>query len=211
MAIKVNGTTVINDSRSLTNIASVDATTVAALGAAGVGGSPVQQYTLATLPTPTSAILGKLAWVTNPTEVREEFRVVVETLIPTGIRTIFSGNFWNQTYFTNTGFVPLPSRALSTDYGVEMSTSGNGRSTDGKEKQIRGYFNRGMNGTAALTDVSTGNATYTLPANGSWVDLGNYSGSQFVGKSDSAPFIKEVVTTAFLEYSWATIRSDVLG
>ena len=39
MAIKVNGTTVINDSRALTNIASVDATTVAALGAAGVGGS----------------------------------------------------------------------------------------------------------------------------------------------------------------------------
>ena len=39
MAIKVNGTTVINDSRALTNIASVDATTVAAFGAAGVGGT----------------------------------------------------------------------------------------------------------------------------------------------------------------------------
>lgn len=38
MAIKVNGTTVINDSRTLSNIASVDSTTVAALGAAGVGG-----------------------------------------------------------------------------------------------------------------------------------------------------------------------------
>lgn len=38
MAIKVNGTTVINDSRALSNIASVDATTVASLGAAGVGG-----------------------------------------------------------------------------------------------------------------------------------------------------------------------------
>ena len=37
MAIKVNGTTVINDSRSLTNIASIDATTVAAFSAAGVG------------------------------------------------------------------------------------------------------------------------------------------------------------------------------
>ena len=38
MAIKVGGTTVVDDSRQLTNIASVDATTVAALGAAGVGG-----------------------------------------------------------------------------------------------------------------------------------------------------------------------------
>ena len=38
MAIKVGGTTVIDDSRQLSNIASVDATTVAALGTAGVGG-----------------------------------------------------------------------------------------------------------------------------------------------------------------------------
>ena len=38
MAIKVGGTTVVDDSRQLTNIASVDATTVAALGAAGIAG-----------------------------------------------------------------------------------------------------------------------------------------------------------------------------
>ena len=38
MAIKVNGTTVINDSRALSNIASVDATTAASISAAGVGG-----------------------------------------------------------------------------------------------------------------------------------------------------------------------------
>ena len=37
MAIKVGGTTVIDDSRQLSNIASVDATTVAALSSAGVG------------------------------------------------------------------------------------------------------------------------------------------------------------------------------
>ena len=39
MAIKVNGTTVINDSRALQNIASVDSTTATAIGNAGVGGS----------------------------------------------------------------------------------------------------------------------------------------------------------------------------
>ncbi len=38
MAIKVNGTTVINDSRALSNITSVDATTATAFGNAGVGG-----------------------------------------------------------------------------------------------------------------------------------------------------------------------------
>ena len=48
MAIKVNGTEVISDSRALNNIASVDATTVASLGAAGVGGGglkSVQAFT----------------------------------------------------------------------------------------------------------------------------------------------------------------------
>ena len=38
MAIKVNGTTVINDSRALNNIASIDATTKNAISAAGIGG-----------------------------------------------------------------------------------------------------------------------------------------------------------------------------
>jgi hypothetical protein len=37
MAIKVGGTTVIDDSRALSNIASVDATTVTALSTAGAG------------------------------------------------------------------------------------------------------------------------------------------------------------------------------
>ena len=37
MAIKISGTTVINDSRGLTNIASIDATTTSAIQAGGVG------------------------------------------------------------------------------------------------------------------------------------------------------------------------------
>lgn len=45
MAIKVSGTTVIDDSRQLSNIASVDATTVAALGAAGIGGADKDNVT----------------------------------------------------------------------------------------------------------------------------------------------------------------------
>ena len=46
MAIKVNGTTVINDSRALSNIASVDATTVATLNAGGVGGGGFEPTTV---------------------------------------------------------------------------------------------------------------------------------------------------------------------
>jgi len=44
MAIKVNGTTVINDSRALQNVASVDATTAASMTAAGVGASPTKTW-----------------------------------------------------------------------------------------------------------------------------------------------------------------------
>ena len=42
MAIKVGGTEVVDNNRQLKNIASVDATTVAALGTAGVGGGPYE-------------------------------------------------------------------------------------------------------------------------------------------------------------------------
>ncbi len=45
MAIQISGTQVISNSRGLTNIASVDATTVAAFGAAGVGGGVELSYT----------------------------------------------------------------------------------------------------------------------------------------------------------------------
>ena len=41
MAIKIGGTTVINDSRQLQNVASIDSNTVTALNNAGVGGSNV--------------------------------------------------------------------------------------------------------------------------------------------------------------------------
>ena len=45
MAIKVGGTEVVSNARQLSNIASVDATTVAALGAAGVGGGSTRDFT----------------------------------------------------------------------------------------------------------------------------------------------------------------------
>ena len=38
MALQINGTTVVNNSRALQNIASVDSTTAASITAAGVGG-----------------------------------------------------------------------------------------------------------------------------------------------------------------------------
>jgi hypothetical protein len=48
MAIQVNGTEVISNSRELSNIASVDAATAAAIEAAGVGGSSTDAYAVGT-------------------------------------------------------------------------------------------------------------------------------------------------------------------
>ena len=45
MAIKVGGTTVVDDSRELSNIASVDATTAASITAAGVGSGNMVLHT----------------------------------------------------------------------------------------------------------------------------------------------------------------------
>jgi hypothetical protein len=57
MAIKVNGTTVINDSRALSNIASVDSTTATAIGAAGVGGSTTKLVDNASVGTGTQIVV----------------------------------------------------------------------------------------------------------------------------------------------------------
>lgn len=62
MAIQVNGTQVIGNSRELTNIASVDATTVATLNAAGVGAAPgVAGITWTPMLSPTGSSLSALA------------------------------------------------------------------------------------------------------------------------------------------------------
>lgn len=63
MAIQVNGTQVIGNSRELTNIASIDAATAASITAAGVGGASttygaVGTYAAATYNIGTSTIMG---------------------------------------------------------------------------------------------------------------------------------------------------------
>lgn len=70
MAIQVNGTEVISNSRALNNIASVDATTAAAITAAGVGGgSGVAGITWSTVPSGASLNLKAIATDENGTWV----------------------------------------------------------------------------------------------------------------------------------------------
>ena len=44
MAIKISGTTVVDDNRGLTNVATVDATTATAIGNAGIGGGGIHDF-----------------------------------------------------------------------------------------------------------------------------------------------------------------------
>lgn len=88
MAIKVSGTTVIDDSRALTNIASVDATTVASLGAAGVGGGGSIELTASENITAGDCIVlksngqsGKVGYSANSTTVGTETKTSTTTSI----------------------------------------------------------------------------------------------------------------------------------
>jgi hypothetical protein len=61
MAIQVSGTSVINDSRQLQNIASVDSTTAASITAAGVGGGP-DLYVVPTWGSPQANYTSSTTW-----------------------------------------------------------------------------------------------------------------------------------------------------
>jgi len=85
MAIKVSGTEVISDSRGLNNIASVDATTVASLSAAGVGGGGTAEFTAAEAITAGDAVAldsnGQVAKVFGATQADDLFESGDETSI----------------------------------------------------------------------------------------------------------------------------------
>jgi hypothetical protein len=124
MAIKVNGTTVINDSRALTNIASVDATTATAITAAGVGAgidgtssftllSPVSGYGLSQVAySGTQFIVGALdssGWVSRSpdglkwTADTGPSSMDVKAVAANGNTIVCGGNTGNFTTSTNGG------------------------------------------------------------------------------------------------------------
>ena len=123
MAIKVGGTTVIDDSRALSNIASVDATTVAALGAAGIAGGggtidlvAAENFTAGDLavldsstgkaakPTVTDAVGSDVSSLRLITQQSYDFDMIFDA---TSGRAIAAANFSNNNayrayYITNT-------------------------------------------------------------------------------------------------------------
>lgn len=89
MAIQVNGTTVIDNSRNLTNIASVDATTAAAIGAAGVGGSDVTFTAAETI----SA--GNSVGLNADGTISKALKTSIDNRLTTNYTSIWSSDFYS--------------------------------------------------------------------------------------------------------------------
>jgi len=115
MAIKVNGTTVINDSRALQNVASVDATTVAAMGAAGVGGASklITNYT---------ALTGGSTYSFSLTAGYKEYYIAIHDLVSNHVGALaeLCGRFTNSS-----------NSAITTGYHYKFfNNSQNGAGSD---------------------------------------------------------------------------------
>lgn len=109
MAIQVNGTTVIDNSRQLTNIASVDSTTKSAIESAGVGGST-------TVITSDQAISsGSSFTITLPSGYTQHLLYVYDLTIATNGN--FNGLYWRVTNSSNTV-------QTDADYSRNLSTTG---------------------------------------------------------------------------------------
>jgi len=126
MAIKVNGTTVINDSRALSNIASVDATTAAAIGAAGVGGGSAPEPP--DWASPTTTLTSSQTW-TKPGSIGNDDWVV--------FYAIGGGAAWANVSYKNGGsggsaaVFAIKGSAIPSTVAIVVGAGGSGGSVDG--------------------------------------------------------------------------------
>ena len=135
MAIKVNGTTVINDSRALNNITSVDSTTATAIGNAGVGGST-------TLITADQAISSGTSFtITLPSGYTQHLLYIYDLALASNGN--FNGLRWRLTNSSNTV-------QTSSDYSRNLSkTDGNGLNQFGDH----GVFHNSMTNQATRNNL----------------------------------------------------------
>jgi len=140
MAIKINGTTVINDSRALSNIASVDATTVAAMGAAGVGGGLklLQNYT-----TTSNATYFDIDFPTG----YDWFKIIVSELRVTDSQ--YSGTFQARLKDSGGNLITSSSYMYHYMHLSDPSGSNSNRIT----LELRAFISGSTNGAQLVMDV----------------------------------------------------------
>lgn len=109
MAIKISGTTVVDDSRGLTNIATIDATTAAAITAAGVGGSGGGNFNTAIINAVGYAVTDSMATAfTAPSTAGK--RYVIYSIHVTNIDGVADADISGQMYgsYSFAYTVPVP-------------------------------------------------------------------------------------------------------
>lgn len=216
MAIKVSGTTVINDSRELNNITSVDATTVAALGAAGVGagGGSLEATASGTLPNGDVVI------------VKSDGTVSVVTGIAQNIGTQFTSINENADYYhagydstanriilawasqpnSYTGYVIAGSISNETiTFGSAVNFTGNGI------RDIRVVHDTSANKTILFHKLTNDSVRYTvISLSGSTITV-DYQG---IFTNDSTDWIEAIYDSsrnrAVLFYEYNNYGASVL-
>lgn len=187
MAIKVSGTTVINDSRGLTSIASIDATTAASIQAGGVGAS-------ATTPTLSGNSALTLFDNTYTLTVSNYSSYTVPlffySIVDNGGTITATGNFTTSSVDISTasfsGTAPWTIKVIAGDVSTGFSASATKSVSDVTAVSAR-YWRIGLTADEGIGEwhlFSGRNATGTDHSPSSF--LGNYAGYNTTYSRDKA-------------------------
>ena len=172
MAIKVNNTTVINDSRALQNISSVDATTVASMNLAGVGGSSsfsnkTSNYTATAGDLLSANTTGGSFTITLPSSPSVGDTITITDIDRSWIGNSLTVSASGKTFTDNKGAISQNSKVFNESFSVEFIYT-----TAGKwfyYTVSTGFFPTHLfmpNFSSADDSVTSGSGTWTAPS--SW-------------------------------------------
>jgi hypothetical protein len=173
MAIKVNNTTVINDSRALQNITSLDSATVSVMNLAGVGGSSyvnkTSNYTASAGELISANTTGGSFTITLPSSPSVGQSVTVADIDRSWVRNNLTVAASGKTFTDNKGDTSTNSKVFTQPYSVEFIYTTAGLwfyytvST--------GFFPTNLfmpNWSSADDSVTSGSGTWTAPS--TWND-----------------------------------------
>lgn len=181
MAIKVNGTTVIDDSRALQNVASIDATTAAAISSGGVGAPTAQSWV-------GGRSVGFMDAGTNPYNIVYENNRFVMCRANGGIYWSDDGIAWNvgsyaspNQIMTDVTYVSGSTWLAVGDTGTLIRSTNNAVSWSQISAPTGAYISGIVcNGSrAVLSALGFAGLWYSDNAGTSWTQVSGTSGSSF--------------------------------
>lgn len=189
MAIKVNGTTVINDSRQLSNIASLDSTTAALIASQG----GISSGTTANRPSSPSE--GDVYYNTD-LDTLEVYKYITT---PGGYVTRSSDS--GILYRSSLSHTPNSGSNTDAAYGFEFEGGEGARSTNGNAWRLTYVDTVGYSGGTYYYAGGT-QTTINLPADGSFVSIGQSVAFTFSGVRS---YTLEELTSSSTSLGWAGV------